>query len=105
MWLIALAERNDARQLHVPHASGCQHDSVRHRAAGLSARLEDGFETLILIVRCLESCDTCFTCCMLQAVNVDRASDTVLLDSRMVERIALVNHTECECREKPRLPE
>lgn len=42
---------------------------------------------------------------MLQAVNVDRASDTVLLDSRMVERIALVNHTECECREKPRLPE
>ncbi|XP_070198038.1 uncharacterized protein [Littorina saxatilis] len=39
------------------------------------------------------------------AVNVDTTSDTVLLDSQMVERIALVNHTECECREKPRLPD
>ncbi|KAK7489833.1 hypothetical protein BaRGS_00018855 [Batillaria attramentaria] len=39
-------------------------------------------------------------------VDLDPVTQTVRPDSgQMVERIALTNHTECECREKPRLPE
>ena len=48
---------------------------------------------------------TLITVVWFQAVHVNTTSDTVLPDSQMVERIALVNHTSCQCREKPRLPE